>query len=402
MTSTDNISSNENTNDNDSVDKKAVSVENELKEDIPQLSDDDIELEVSSMDSESSSSESEFDSDDDKEVNNEYLSDEDDSSNVPIISKNEVTNEIASKLPDDYELGNKPIEMLGVVCGFVDNSIIIKGQISGEFRILKENSILCIKDKPLGLLFEVFGNLKTPLYRIKFNNEDEEHYNQLKQTIPLGEQVYYVVPESQFIYTDQIKVKGSDASNFNDEEIPEDEQEFSDDEQEMMAKKKRKKKNSLRNDKKPKFDYQSRSERNESLEIFQSYGMQQETPLQPQIQPQIQRQSQPQIQPQFYPPPYLPQQVYPSQYHPQQAYIPSQNHYPPQNQMPQPYNHPYNYQQPQYPQPQHYNSYPPAPQHPPEQAFQTPSSVDLSSALQNASPEQIQMIQQLLNNKNVQ
>ena len=43
--------------------------------------------------------------------------------------------------------------------------------------------------------------------------------------------MYYVVPDSQFLYTDSIKyIKGTDASNCHDEELPEEEQEYSDDE----------------------------------------------------------------------------------------------------------------------------------------------------------------------------
>ena len=49
--------------------------------------------------------------------------------------------------------------------------------------------------------------------------------------------MYYVVPDSQFLYTDSIKhIKGTDASNCHDEELPEEEQEYSDDEKELAAK----------------------------------------------------------------------------------------------------------------------------------------------------------------------
>ena len=63
--------------------------------------------------------------------------------------------------------------------------------------------------------------------------------------------MYYVVPDSQFLYTDSIKhIKGTDASNCHDEELPEEEQEYSDDEKNWQQNwPKRKKKNKKTKDK---------------------------------------------------------------------------------------------------------------------------------------------------------
>lgn len=166
---------------------------------------------------------------------------EEEGSSKPIASKNEVIDEQAPSLPENFTvLPDDPIEEIGAVIGLVEKSIIIKGNISGEFRFLKEGSVLCLEDRvPLGYLFEIFGPLAHPLYRIKYNSEEE-----LKKFKDVqGMKVFYVVPKSNFVYTDSIKLlKGSDASNCNDEEVAEDEQEFSDDEKEMESKRSKNKK----------------------------------------------------------------------------------------------------------------------------------------------------------------
>lgn len=160
--------------------------------------------------------------------------DEADAGTGPIVSKNEVT-EVAPTLPKDYQVPeNAPLEYVGVITSLVEQSIIIRASTSGEFRVLKEKSVLCLEDRQvLGPLFEVFGRLQAPSYRVKYNTDEElEPFKEKK-----GSKVYYVVAESQFVYTDSIKnLKGTDASNCHDEELPEEEQEYSDDEQELAAK----------------------------------------------------------------------------------------------------------------------------------------------------------------------
>ncbi|RKP29151.1 hypothetical protein METBISCDRAFT_9017, partial [Metschnikowia bicuspidata] len=121
----------------------------------------------------------------------------------PIVSKNELTEEEASTLPADYRVPeNAPLEYVGTIIGLVEQSAIISASTSGEFRVLKENSVLCFEDRlVLGPLFEVFGRLQSPKYRVKFNTGEEFHQISDKK----GEKVYYVVPESQFVYTAALK-----------------------------------------------------------------------------------------------------------------------------------------------------------------------------------------------------
>lgn len=171
----------------------------------------------------------------------EEIDEEDEAPSGPILSKNEVREEVVPTLPSDYKIPeNSALEYVGEVSAVVERNVIVKANISGEFRVLKENSVLCFENKQiLGLLYETFGRLQSPNYRVKFNNDDDFEKVKNKK----GAKVFYVVSESQFLYTDNIrKLKGTDASNCHDEELPEDEQEFSDDEQEMVAKQEKKRK----------------------------------------------------------------------------------------------------------------------------------------------------------------
>ncbi|WEJ94125.1 hypothetical protein PSN45_001604 [Yamadazyma tenuis] len=410
-------------------------------ESIHSLSDDEIQIDSNSeseSDSSSSSSESDSDSDSDSDAavdGDEVLSDnEDDKITGPIISKNEVINEVAPSLPEDYTLADKPIEPIGKITGFVDNSVIIKGDTSAEFRVLKEKSVLCLKDKVIGPLFEIFGNLKMPVYRVKFNEPDKvEEFKALK-----GEEVFYVVPDSEFTLTETLKsFKGSDASNFNDEEIPAEEQEFSDDEKEMAAKRKRKGKNP---DKvQSKKEKPSRSLHNQGKRTFTTYNQPQQFtsynapqepsfPQSPQTQPSLYGSSLPykpqfvnqtnrssineaspygvpmnsfqqpfasqQHQPQQPFPHQQPQQPFPHQ-QPQQPFPHQQpSSLPPTPSFAQPYRQPYN-QPLQYGQPM--NDGQPYGQYNPTQSQPNSNQNDqLTNALANASPEQLKLLEQLL------
>lgn len=212
----------------------------------------------SNSDSESSNnSDSDSDTSSDSEDlgeasgDNEGELEEEDAITGPIISKNELVEE-AYTLPNDYKVPeNAPLEYVGDIIGLVEQSAIIKANTTGEFRVLKDKSVLCFEDKlVLGPLFEVFGRLQAPVYRVKFNTDEEFQSFKDKK----GAKVFYVVPESQFVFTQSIKkLKGTDASNCHDEELPEEEQDFSDDEQELAAKQaklRKKKQNKEKNDNK--------------------------------------------------------------------------------------------------------------------------------------------------------
>lgn len=368
-------------------------------EDLQHFSDDEIAIDVDGDSSSSSESESDSEdsdsSDSDSEPNpqspdveNADLDEDEEAIDGPIISKNEVE-EKAHALPEDYKVSESaPLELVGEVTGLVERSVIVKANISGEFRVLKDNSVLCFEDRTLlGPLFETFGRLQAPVYRVKFNSDEEFDVFKARK----GHKVYYVVPDSQFLYTDTIKsLKGTDASNCHDEELPEEEQEFSDDEQELAAKqgKKKKKKAKKTDDKEPNpkkrpnvasYNHPKRQDTH-----YQPYGYSQPPPIQQTFQNAahqpsqsspygvpIQNQglySQPNQMPAAYGVPFNLQAHY------QQPY--GQNQAPQQfSQAPQPYNQaPQAYNQP----PQAYNQAPQAYNQPPQPYNQTPQAYNQS------------------------
>lgn len=256
--------------------------DNPVQEEIAPLSDDEIAVEEDSepelspesppSDSDDSYIDSEVSDDDSVKADGNLDLDEDDAEIIagPITSANEITNEIAPGLPIGYVVPpNAPIECVGEVIALVEQSMIIKANTSGEFRVLKDESIFCFQDRTvIGPLCETFGRLQQPVYRVKFNTPEE--FERFKHT--KGQSVYYVVPDSYFVYTDSIKnLRGTDASNCHDEEIPEDEQEYSDDERELAAKQARKKK---RQNKAGVEDNRKRSSNplNEPAKRFQPYN----------------------------------------------------------------------------------------------------------------------------------
>ncbi|GME82766.1 unnamed protein product [Ambrosiozyma monospora] len=231
-------------------DKEMNYSSDELKDDSDSSDDDSSDDSDSDSDSDDSSSDESSDESDTDTKKKRVVEDMDsDVDEGPIVSKNEIVDEKAPVLPEDFTIApDEPIQFIGTATGFVERSVLIKGASSAEFRVLKEGAIFCFEDRtPLGPMFEIFGQLQSPVYRVKFNTVEE--FEKLKSR--KGERVYYVVSKSEFVLTSDIKaIKGSDASAWNDEELPLDQQEFSDDEKEAAAKsakKKRKNKNKKKN-----------------------------------------------------------------------------------------------------------------------------------------------------------
>ncbi|EJT41479.1 NAF1-like protein [Saccharomyces kudriavzevii IFO 1802] len=199
----------------------------------------------SDCDSDSDSSDSEDDSDGQKAEDEDAIENEDEDEDLspsgPIISKNEVLEEAVPELPEDYEISEKTIiTPVGVLKSAFENNIIIHATLSGEKRVLKEGSIFCLEDRTLiGMLAEVFGPLQNPFYRVKLADSKKALFNELKAR--LGEKACIVTPDAHWIDTFELRrIKGTDASNGYDEELPEEEQEFSDDEKEALFKKMKK------------------------------------------------------------------------------------------------------------------------------------------------------------------
>lgn len=127
---------------------------------------------------------------------------------------------------------------LGVIETIVDNIALVKARTSGEYRVLESGSVLCLEDRSvIGVVAEPLGRVQQPLYSILFTNAGE-----LKAAgLGLGTNVFYTEKFATFVFTQALKAyKGSDASNIHDEEVGDEEMEFSDDEAEAEYKRRAK------------------------------------------------------------------------------------------------------------------------------------------------------------------
>ncbi|OBA25906.1 NAF1-domain-containing protein [Hanseniaspora valbyensis NRRL Y-1626] len=223
--------------------------------------DDEINdsVSLSSDSSESSSNDSSDSSDFSGDDINED-EDEDSVQDLIIKSKNEILNE---PIKDISDIRNITIDVktqknmkLGKIYKKIKSmkKIIIESDISGnEYIIDTSKAILFTLDldtdnvKVLGYISELFGPVTHPYYTIAF---DEKNID-LFESLELKDPVYVLIDDNfKLIKTSSIKLlKGSDASNFNDEEVDDKDLEFSDDEQEQEWKKQQKQKRSNKKNK---------------------------------------------------------------------------------------------------------------------------------------------------------
>ena len=126
------------------------------------------------------------------------------------------------------------IEELGLVENMVENLALIKANTSGEYQVLESGSLLCLQDRTvIGVVSETLGRVQQPYYSVRFTNATAI----TEAGIEKGTEIFYVAQHSTTVFTQPLKAfKGSDASNLHDEEVGDDELEFSDDEAEAEHK----------------------------------------------------------------------------------------------------------------------------------------------------------------------
>ncbi|KAI8051984.1 H/ACA ribonucleoprotein complex, subunit Gar1/Naf1 [Syncephalis plumigaleata] len=120
-----------------------------------------------------------------------------------------------------------PIAPFGVIQSIVKQpganyiTVIIMQNTHQESRPLDIGSIIVLEDRTiLGEVFETFGPVVQPLYTIRLAT-DVDANNEIKMAV--GTLVYYLPTHTQFVLTQELrKLKGSDASNYFDEEVAED------------------------------------------------------------------------------------------------------------------------------------------------------------------------------------
>ncbi|EME42117.1 hypothetical protein DOTSEDRAFT_174961, partial [Dothistroma septosporum NZE10] len=150
---------------------------------------------------------------------------------------NETKEEVVPK-PDVQVTEDMNITYLGTVDRTVENMVLIKGATSGDYQVLESGSVLCNeKREVVGAVADTFGKVQEPLYSVAFTNAQGVQ----EAGLEFGTRIYYVDTHSTFVFTQPLRTaKGTDASNIHDEEIGEDELEFSDDEEEAAFKSQRK------------------------------------------------------------------------------------------------------------------------------------------------------------------
>ncbi|KAI4278065.1 MAG: hypothetical protein LQ337_001288 [Flavoplaca oasis] len=151
----------------------------------------------------------------------------------PLRTLNEKPDEIIPK-PQVEITPEMIVSELGSVEHVVENSILIKGKTSGERRALESGSLLCLENRSvIGVIAELLGQVHQPYYSVRFTNPAAI----AEAGVFKGTRIFYVEQHSSYVFTQSLKaLKGSDASNIHDEEVGDDELEFSDDEAEAEHK----------------------------------------------------------------------------------------------------------------------------------------------------------------------
>ncbi|KAL2042431.1 hypothetical protein N7G274_004923 [Stereocaulon virgatum] len=146
---------------------------------------------------------------------------------------NEKPDEVVPK-PNITVTADMRIEELGRVENLVENLALIKANTSGEHQVLESGSVLCLEDRSvIGVIAETLGRVQQPYYSVRFTNTAA----MTEAGISRNTRVFYVEEHSSTVFTQPLKAfKGSDASNLHDEEVGDDELEFSDDEAEAEHK----------------------------------------------------------------------------------------------------------------------------------------------------------------------
>ncbi|KAJ9651696.1 hypothetical protein H2198_009043 [Neophaeococcomyces mojaviensis] len=147
---------------------------------------------------------------------------------------NEKPEEVLPK-PDITITDSMHVEELGAIEAIVENTALIRAKTTGEYQVLESGSVLCLPNRTVvGVVAETLGRVEQPMYTVRFSSTADIEESGVSEK---GTKVCYVREHSSFVFTQPLKaVKGSDASNFHDEEVGDDEMEFSDDEKEAEYK----------------------------------------------------------------------------------------------------------------------------------------------------------------------
>lgn len=145
--------------------------------------------------------------------------------------------EMVFTTPDIVMTDDMAITSLGKIENIVENLAVIKGNDTAATEVMEVESVLCNDDrKVIGVIQNILGKVDEPRYIVAFTNEQDIQAFGLQ----VGSNVNYVNSHSKTVFTQGLRTKGTDASNIHDEEVAEDDMDFSDDEKEAEFKRKNK------------------------------------------------------------------------------------------------------------------------------------------------------------------
>ena len=159
-------------------------------------------------------------------------------------TRHEIINEKERKdypIPFDITLEDK-FEECGIVKNIIENEILMIAINNNVLKVLNLDNIIFLSDKKsIGFIDDVIGQIDNPVYAIKLYPSiiDEK----IVEKINPGDKLFFCSNRANVINAIELKnkSKGCDASNAFDEEVGEDEKDYSDDEEEVQAKIRRKK-----------------------------------------------------------------------------------------------------------------------------------------------------------------
>jgi rRNA processing protein Gar1 len=163
-----------------------------------------------------------------------HIDEFDETNDGPLLTKNEI--KVFKIVPFTDNVPEGPLIHIGTVSAIVGSTVVIEGVDTTE-EVLDIDTVLLTSERAvIGRIFDTFGPVIKPFYTILFNNADE-----IKKTeVKVGINVLTIKPLSKVCLIKNINQKGTDASNLYDEEVTDNEMEFSDDEKEMQFKTKKK------------------------------------------------------------------------------------------------------------------------------------------------------------------
>ena len=156
-------------------------------------------------------------------------------------TKNEIIEKDIKEFPKPFPLTHEDkMQLCGRVINIVEGKILIENILSPTKILNLDNIIFNSNNIALAFIDDVIGNIESPIYVARI-------YPDLLEkglVINKGDDMFYCENKSSFVAPYELanKHKGCDASNAFDEEINEDEMEFSDDEEEIKAKAERRRK----------------------------------------------------------------------------------------------------------------------------------------------------------------